>query len=182
MLDNTIRWIGGAAVLALVLGALPASAQNPNLYLTPDSGGFSCGGIYALDLMIDDTITDLQGASLELVFDDYILTPLTVSAGALINGASCPHYANWTNEGAGGSTITVDIATLGCSVAGPGSILHLTFEGYHKGTSTVNCASGVLRDSNNQDIPYTCGEASIYYDCVVDDQAQAWGAVKAVYR
>ncbi len=182
MLERRIRGMSGAVLLVLFISALPVLVQAGSLYFVPATGSFDCGETYTLDLMIDDTITDLRGASLVLEFDEAILAPLTVSAGSLVAGAGCPHFFTWLNASAVGDSIAVDISTLGCSVDGPGSILHMTFEGFQQGVSFVRCRSGVLRDSNNQDIPYVCDEAAVDYRCPVEDQIRTWGAAKAIYR
>jgi len=50
------------------------------------------------------------------------------------------------------------------------------------GVSAVDCRSGILRDSLNQDIPYTCTGAEVNYLCPIADDPQAWGSLKALYR
>jgi len=182
MLERRIRGVSGVVLMVLIISALPVLVQAGSLYFAPAAGNFDCGETYTLDLMIDATITDLRGASLVLEFDETILAPLTVSAGSLVAGAGCPHFLTWLNASAVGDSIAVDISTLGCSVDGPGSILRLTFEGFQQGISFMRCRSGILRDSLNHDIPYLCDEATIDYRCPVEDQARAWGAVKAIYR
>ncbi len=182
MLDYTLRLPAKVILCWLILVATPALAQVANLEFVPAAGSFDCGESWVVDLMIDASVTDLHGASLVVEFDDAILVPLTVSAGTLVTGAACPNFFTWLNATTMGDSIAVDLANLGCAVAGPGSILRMTFEGYQQGIAFVRCRSGVLRDSNNLDIPFTCTEASVDYRCPVADEAQAWGAVKASYR
>ena len=169
-------------VVVLAVGNLPVFAQVANLAFVPETGNFGCGEVYTLDLVIDDSVTDLRGASLVIYFDEVIVEPLSVTPGSLITSAGCPNFFSWLNEGAAGGGIEVDLATLGCSVTGPGSILQLAFEGFHEGVSMVGCTSGILRDGNNNDIPFVCEEARVDYGCPVSDITSSWGTLKSLYR
>ncbi|PJA76337.1 hypothetical protein CO151_03255 [bacterium CG_4_9_14_3_um_filter_65_15] len=170
------------AVIVSCLISAPVAAQTAGLSLVPSVGSFDCGETFTLDLMVDAQTIDLHGSSVVLEFNDAILAPLAVQPGALVTGAACPYFFDWTNASAIGDSIAVDLANLGCSVEGPGSILRVTFEGSVSGVSAVDCRSGILRDSLNQDIPYTCTGAEVNYLCPIADDPQAWGSLKALYR
>jgi len=151
------------------------------LSFVPDDGSFGCGEDLAVDVVIDDAILDLHGFSLILSFDNSVVHPISVSAGALVSGASCPYYLNWLNPGPTESTIAVDAANLGCAIDGPGAILHLVFEGVLQGISPLDCVSLIFRDGQNHPIAMECAPATLEYRCPVADESTGWGAWKARY-
>ncbi len=180
-IHNRRGWRGlirAAVILVLAAG----TARAADLVLSPVTGSFDCGETYTLEVLADPATTDLHGASLVLEFDAAILQPLAVTAGSLVTGAGCPHFFTWLNAGAPSDSIAVDLATLGCSVDGPGVLVQIVFEGAVQGISPVRLRSGILRDSQNDDIPFTSNEAEVDYRCPVADESVAWGAVKARYR
>lgn len=177
-IDHLRTLVRAVVVLMVATGA----AHAASLVLSPATGSFDCGETYTLDVLVDASTTDLQGASLVLEFDGAILQALDVTAGDLITGAGCPHFVNWLNAGAPSDSVAVDLATLGCTVNGPGSIVRITFEGYVQGLSFIRVRSGILRDGQNNEIPFTSSEAEVDYRCPVADEAVAWGTVKAGYR
>jgi len=191
MLDFTLRvwrralpWFVAAAVLI----PAPSASQTAGLSLVPSTGHFDCGETFTLDLMVDAQTLDLHGASVVLQFDHTILEPLSIEAGALLAGAPCPNFVQWLNPFVPSpgaippDNVAVDLASLGCSVNGPGSILRVTFGGVSPGTSTVDCLDVILRDNLNHDIPFVCTGATVENRCPVPDESQPWGAIKATYR
>ena len=151
------------------------------LTFVPDDGSFGCGQTLAVDVDIDAQTLDAHGFSLELSFDAAVVHPISVSAGSLVSGAACPFYLNWLNPGPAVSTIDVDVANLGCAINGPGTILHLVFEGVLQGISPLDCASVIFRDSENHPIDVECTPATIEYRCPVPTAPMGWGAWKAGY-
>jgi len=81
-----------------------------------------------------------------------------------------------------GDSIWVDGVALGCSVDGPGTFIQMRFVGVNDGVSTIECRSGSLRDSENQEIPFTCVQGSIETDCNTATESMNWGRIKALYR
>ena len=78
--------------------------------------------------------------------------------------------------------VAFDVATLGCSVAGPGAIARITFEGHAGGTTAISLRRADLRTGTNAPIPYTALGAQVQYDCPVADRRETWGSLKARYR
>ena len=79
-----------------------------------------------VDVVIGSDIIDLRGFSWIVQFDPTIVTIVKVEPGSLLNSASCDDFVYWLNEGSVVNTIEVDHATLGCSVSGPGAVIHMS--------------------------------------------------------
>ncbi|MFN0149136.1 MAG: cohesin domain-containing protein [bacterium] len=169
--------LGGFAALAVSTDALGAT-----LAFDPPSGVIVCDETLTVDVTIDASVTDLRGFTLVFEFDPAIVAPVSATAGALVTGAGCPNFFTWLNAAAIGDSIAIDGATLGCSVAGAGSIAQLRFVGTGIGTSALDCRSGSMRDSQNAEIPFTCVPGTIEYSCQTPVESETWGRVKALYR
>lgn len=159
-----------AALFALSMGGLApqvASAQELEWVTSTVDGRFGCGEQIEVDLWIDGGFSDLRGSSLVIEFDPLVLTPLVVTSGALLAYAACPDFVEWLNPGAGSGLIEVDLASLGCSVQGPGSILHMVFAGVGAGTSPLRVASAAMRDGANAPLVYTAIDGEVGFDCGV---------------
>ena len=169
--------------LMFLLFATAAFAQPAIVSFDPAQGSIVCGQTGTIEVVIDDSIDDLQGFSLVLVFDPNLITPVSVEAGSLVAGAGCPHSLFWVNPD-GSGTIEVDGAMLGCSIAGPGAILSIVFEAAEVvvGETALTCQSVTLRDSQNADIPAECSEATIEVTCAVNTHQAVWGTVKALFH
>lgn len=164
----------GIVSLLLFLGLAPASAQtlsfNPLLSDTLD-----CGETFTVNLEISAEITDLRAFSLVVTYDGSRLAPVSTaghyaSAGNLVSGAGCSNLLfDEVRSGASSDTLQVDVALLGCSVDGAGSLVTLQFESLQSGasvrTSGIEIAYGPtsLRDSGNQEIPFFAGAAATVY-------------------
>lgn len=168
-----------ALAMLLPIGAAPSWAGD--VTFDPDPG-FVCDTL-AVDVLVDASVTDLRGFTFVFDFDASVVTPIAVGAGALVTGAGCPNFVQWINALAIGDSISVDGATLGCSVDGPGSIIQLTFATVtHNATSGLTCRSGSLRNSLNQPIPFTC-HAGLLRTCPgIGVEPQPWTRVKRLYR
>jgi len=176
---RSLRLLAAAGLLIL---AVAATAQTPvTVSFDPPAGTFSCGETLLVDLVVDAAAIDLRGFSLELTYDDSVIEPVAVTAGALLAGASCDHFFTWLNPGNPGM-IAVDGAAMGCSVAGPGAIVTIEFAGLVDGTSPVECLSGILRDGDNAPIDYTCEPGTVTYSCPVATTPVSWGTLKSWYR
>lgn len=171
---------GAALALAVLLAAAPALPQAV-VAIVPESGQFQCGQTWTVDVVVDAGATDLRGSSLVVEYDNNVIRPLSVTAGALVTGAACPNFAWWFGP-ADADSVAFDVATLGCSVAGPGSVARITFEGHAGGVSTISLRRGDLRTGLNAPIPFTMLDAQVQYDCAVADRRESWGSLKALYR
>lgn len=172
---------GATLALALAILAAATAVAQTVVSLVPPSGNFQCHETWTIDVTVDADATDLRGCSLVVEFDDNVIRPISVTAGALVAGAACPNFTYWFGPAAADS-VAVDVATLGCSVSGPGSVARIVFEGYAGGTSPVTLRRAELRSGLNASIPFTSVGAQVHYDCAVDEQSWSWGSVKAAYR
>lgn len=175
---NTVVTLSMVCALA-VATTVPVSAGTVSF--DPVEAFAGCDTV-TVDVMIDDDIADLRGFSFVFEFDPSIVMPVSVEPGSAVEGASCPNFATWPNESAIGDSIWVDGVLLGCSIDGPGSFIRIRFVGVNDGVSAIGCRSGVLRDSENQDIAFTCVQGSIEIDCNTAAESGSWGRVKALYR
>ena len=166
-LTRTPRAFALTALLALAVlaGGGRAHAQAA-LEFAPAAGSVDCGDTLFVDVTIDATVADLRGYSLVLGFDPDHMVPASVTVGDLLTGAACGPFFRWLNEGDFVDTIEVDGTLLGCSTAGPGTLLRIGFvPGPVRGQGAVSVVSGIIRDSNNVDIPYTPGTATVDNVC-----------------
>jgi len=171
---------GAVVALAALLAAAPALPQAI-VSIVPESGQFQCDQTWTVDVVVDAGATDLRGSSLVVQYDSDIIRPLSVTAGALVAGAACPHFAWWFGP-ASADSVAFDVSNLGCSVAGPGSVARITFEGHTIGSTTITLRRGDLRTGLNAPIPFTAIGAEVQYECAVSDRREAWGTLKARYR
>jgi len=133
---------------------------------------------------IDASTTDLRGASFVFGFDPTFVLPISVEAWGLSTG-SCAPFVAWINQATFANTIEVDIAGLGCSYTGPGTILRICFTGpvpNMEGVSPFTCLASDLRDSTNQMLSHTCGSAVLTNVCPVPVQQTTWGQLKNGFR
>jgi hypothetical protein len=176
------RPVAQPVLLMLALaGAGPLAGHAADLGFTPNPG-FVCDTL-TVDVTIDAAVTDLRGFTFVFTFAPAAVRPIAVTAGALVEGASCPNFLQWINAAAIGDSIYVDGATLGCSIDGPGSIVQLTFvRTTYNATSPINCRSGSLRDAMNQPIPYTCHAGFLRTCPAIGVTSLPWQQVKKLYR
>jgi hypothetical protein len=176
------RSAGVSVFLGAVLAVLwPVALPAADLGFTPNPG-FVCDTL-TVDVTIDASVTDLRGFTFVFTFAPAAVHPIAVVAGPLVTGAACPNFLQWVNAAAIGDSIYVDGATLGCSVAGPGSIVQMTFaRTTYNATSPIGCRSGSLRDALNQAIPYTCHVGLLKTCPAIGVAPQLWQQVKELYR
>jgi len=172
-----------AIFLAIVVITAAASTHAQELTLVPEpsNGEFRCPEILTVDLTIDSAVSDLQGFSLVLDYDPAILEPVAVSAGTLVDQASCGHSLHWLDPGDNDGSLVVDLALLGCLVEGPGVVLTLQFQGLGEGSTNLDCSQSVFRDSINDDIPVLFAPIAVTYSCPVSTETQTWGVLKQSY-
>jgi hypothetical protein len=170
----------GAAVAAilLLLGSF-VSAARADLSFDPLNGNIV--DTLVVSVTVDGSIADLRGFTWTLEFDPSIVMPVAVAAGSLVTNAGCPNFVTWLNFAAIGDSISVDGATLGCSVNGPGAIVDITFVGVGFGVSPLNWRRSELRNSLNASIPHTCTDGTITRMTVAVEDI-AWGRFKRWYR
>jgi hypothetical protein len=176
------RWavLGLAAAAALVFAAAPRS-YGADVQFDPPAG-FVCDTL-DVDVTIDGSVTDLRGSTFVFEFDPAVVVPIAVGPGALVTGAGCGNFFTWLNAAAIGDSIAVDGATLGCSVAGPGSIVRVRFARVaYAQTSPLECRRGAMRNSLNQPIPFTCHPGTLETCPAVAVTSRRWGFVKRLYH
>jgi len=169
------------ALAAVLLAAPSARAQSLEFVPQPPSGQFFCPETLSVELTIDAAVVDLRGYSLVLSYDPVILNPVSVSPGSLVDGAACGNLLQWLDPGNNDGSLEVDLALLGCSTNGPGSVLTIVFEGIGEGNSGLDCVQTIFRDSLNAEIPVNCAPIVVTYSCPVPNLPPSWGSLKAVY-
>ena len=171
-----------ATTVVLLFGIGTTHRAEAGLGFDPLHGVIFDDDTLLVEVTIDETITDLRGFTFVFEFDPNTVTVTSVEAGSLLINADCPHFFDWLNDDAVGDSISVDGAGLGCSIDGPGDIVRMRFAGAGIGVSPLRCRTGEMRDSLNQDIPYTCPDGSITFWIVVPVQETSWVAIKDHYR
>ena len=134
-----------------------------------------------VSVTIDASVTDLRGFTFTLEFDPSIVMPIAVNAGGLVASAGCPNVLVWMNAASIGDSIVVDGATLGCSVAGPGAIVDITFVGVGFGISPLECQRSELRDSLNMSVSHICPDGTLTR-AVVAIEGVKWAQFKRLFR
>ena len=96
--------------------------------------------------------------------------------GGDFGGAAVFGYGSGFGLNNGGDTVFLKDAS-------GATLSQVTFGGEAEGMSTIRCrGDGRLRDSLNQEIPFTCTEATVNQRCPVESTVFGWGRVKAIYR
>lgn len=183
-MDHPRPSLKSLALLSVVLCLLivnAANAQELSGVTNPVGGGFICPNTILVDLNVDAAVVDLRGFSLTLSYDPAVLDPISVSAGSLVASASCANTLYWIDAATNDGSLEVDLALLGCSVNGPGSVLSIEFEGVGDGTTTLQCSNSIFRDSANAEIPVSCLPVDISYSCPVPAAGHSWGMLKTSY-
>ena len=178
--DQVQLWLTIVTLATLVVGG-SAATRAADVTFDPNPG-FVCDTLL-VNVKIDASVTDLRGFTFVFEFNPAAVTPIAVVAGPLETGAACGNFFQWINSAAIGDSIYVDGATLGCSVAGPGSIIQMTFATVaHAATSPLRCRSGAMRNALNQPIPYTCHAGTLQTCPGIAVEPQPWTRVKRLFR
>jgi len=169
---------------SMVIGVTLAFAGSPRadvLSFDPQHGTFGGTDTLVVSVVVDDSFTDIRGLSFVFEFDPAVVSIESVTAGQLFRDSPCDEFIEWRNEAAVGDSIAVDIAGLGCSVAGPGALLDFRFTGVVVGTSPIACRSGTIRNAVNEDLPFTCLEGTIDYVKAVPVERASWASIRQRY-
>jgi hypothetical protein len=153
---------------ATVLLALVAPALGVNLGFDPPQATFVGSQNQTVWLTVDG-IEDLLGLGLSLTYDPTVVDPTGVVAGPLFDEAPCSSFLDWSIEDGAPGTLVVDLALLGCTVAGPGGLLGVTFEGVASGTTAL-VVGGTLRDSLGEPIPFEAENGQLTYQAEITSQ------------
>jgi hypothetical protein len=171
-----------AALLVVLAVAIPCAAAPIAVAVDPPVSGFCCDDTLSVYVTVDANAVDLRGFSLDLEFNPAIIQPVDVLPGDLMLTAGCGFFLDWLNAAAIGDSISVDAATLGCSMVGPGRILELRFVGVSGGTSPLSCRSLSMRDSMNLELDKICFSGAITYQEPIAVEEHPWSIVKGQYR
>lgn len=159
-IDNLkLRAMIMAAVAILVTAG---SAAATTLSFTPDNPMFSGPDLQTIQVVVDE-VDDLLAASFVVGFDPAVVTPVAVTPGDLISDGGCAYFLDWLNNDDFIDTIEVDAAMLGCTTAGGGVLLNITFAGVGSGTSALNLIEVDFRDGVNGPIPTILEEGAVTY-------------------
>ena len=168
--------------LLIALAVLPASARAATvLSFVPDSGEITCDEQLDVEIHVDAGAVDLRGLTLRFTYDPTLLDLVDVFPGQSFVDAPCDPflYTDRTPPG----VLQIDIAGLGCSVDGPGSVARVRFEG--KSTDGISPLVGIaatLRDSENQGIAASWDDGQILVSCPVPNETTSWSGLKARMR
>lgn len=133
-----------------------------------------------IDIVADAGAIDLRGHSLLFYTDPSKLEVVDFAAGTLFDDASCDTFVYGVTIGLGLSQ--VDIAGLGCSVEGPGSIARVLVRGLANGVSPLLGASATLRTSANAPIGATWTDGAVMVTCPIPTDESTWGTLKGRFR
>ena len=173
-----------AVCFVILMGSLAtrALADSVGLSFVPESTEVACDEARPIDVWIDDSVTDLRGASLVMRFNPQVIRPVAVEEGQLFVDAACPPFLRWNNETAIGDSVFVDVAGLGCSVQGPGPILRVWVTGVADGSTLLRGTTAILRDGANVPMTALWTPAHFIVACPVETPVGSWAALKAAFR
>lgn len=168
-------------LVPVLLACLGVSARASTvLSFVPSTVEVNCLQFVDVDLAIDAGAADLRGYSLVVDFDAALLPLVDVVPGALLDAAPCDPFLHWFVLAPG--QIQIDAAGLGCSVAGPGAIARLRFQGLADGVSPLVASEALLRNSANLPIAWTTDDGEVWVNCPVSNDVHSWSTVKSTYR
>jgi len=165
--------------LALVLAPANALASTV-LSFESESAEVACDDEVWIDIVADAGAVDLRGHSLSFTFDSTRLTVVDFAAGTLFDDANCDAFVYGIVTSPGSAQI--DVAGLGCSIDGAGSIARVRVRGDADGIAVFEGTSSILRTSTNASIAATWTDGSVRVFCPIPTDATSWGTVKALYR
>lgn len=161
MLNDNLKYNAMIPVAMAVL-LLAGSATATTLSFTPDNPLFIGPELQTVQVSVDD-VTDLLAASFVVGFDPAVVIPVAVSSGELIDDGPCPYFFQWMNPDGFTDTIEVDAAMLGCTTAGGGALLNITFAGVETGTSALTLIDVDFRDGQNNQMDVTLEVGAVSY-------------------
>jgi hypothetical protein len=160
--------------------AVPAMAQiisfNPSATVPTDP---------TFDVLIDiDCVGEnIKGVELKVAFDPFLVQLEGISPGSWYTGSGQPHYFfDYTDTDPQG-VIHFASAVLDGTLSGAGNlaVCHFTIIGF--GISPLIFQDTDVRGLDNNDLGFAHSTGDqLILDPVVDVQARAFGAVKAIYR
>lgn len=148
-------------IITLLLTAVAASA-TPVMELVPDSTTIFRDSLFAVDLQVDATSTNLKAYSVEIVFNRAVVRTdsISVTEGGLLASMSQPTFF-WTAFAPDSATLYIDGAILGdgITVSGGGELAQIVFYTIGFGESDLQVQSIRARDGLNQPLSYLAGNA-----------------------
>lgn len=158
----------------------PAADAATNLTFVPEAPEVRCDEEVWVDIVTDDVAVDLRGHSLSFYTDPARLEVVDFAAGTLFDDAGCNTFVRGVVIGLG--VAQVDIAGLGCSVDGPGSIARVLVRGRADGPSPLRGIESILRTSANAAIDATWTDGVLMVLCPIPNDGSSWSTVKSRFR
>lgn len=165
--------------LLLAVAVLPADAATDLTFVSPVAE-ITCDEAVWIDIVVDGGAIDLRGLTLNFFTDPARLDILDFAPGTLFVDAPCDPFLFGIELGPG--VAQIDVAGLGCSVDGPGSVARVLVQGLADGIAPLNGVDATLRDSTNAPIGAAWVDVVVPVLCPVSDAAIGWSTVKRRFR
>jgi hypothetical protein len=158
------------------------SVGNPQMiYLTPSETEVPEGTDFAIDVAVNESVTDLTGYDLELTLDPTFVHFMGASEGPLPPSGGDDTYFFSTIEN--DSTLVIHGAVLGSWVDGPGILAHIELSAHYQGQTDLVFSFVELRDLENNVLPVNDEGAVI---TVIPGgspvEATSWATIKSLFR
>ncbi|MBI5866981.1 MAG: hypothetical protein HZB43_01595 [candidate division Zixibacteria bacterium] len=143
----------GSVALATLLAVgllLPGSAMAQRVFVDPPSFAQHCNVTDTLWIMLDASLVGVEGASLNVQFDQTVGRLDTILAAPALDTNVFLRYQNYYPD-----SVTIDAGILIGALSGPGALCGLVITlTDHLGASPVTLVRSILRDADNQDIAH----------------------------
>ena len=166
--------------LLLLVALAPATHAATDLSFDTGPGEVACNDEIWIDVVVDAGAVDLRGLSIEVSIDPTLVEYVDFAAGTLFDDAPCDPFLYGIDQGGGEALI--DVAGLGCSVNGAGSVARILLRGLANGVSPLQGLAATLRTSTNASIAATWTDGSLLVSCPIENDAPSLGTLKGRYR
>jgi hypothetical protein len=153
----------------------------PTIYLTPPTTQVVEGTTFAIDVAVNESLTDLTGYDLIITLDSSIVRYVGAAEGPLPSSGGHDTYFFWTLQD--DDTLIINGAVLGGWVDGPGVLAHITLLAHYQGTTDMDFLSADLRDIDNNPLTvFDEGAVIIVEPGGSPVEETSWSVLKALYR
>lgn len=155
------------------------------LSVEPESTVVSTGTFFSLAINLSADATELMGYNVVIRFDPTVIRVVAVEEGTLPQTSGFTTFFRWLNAATASDSLRVNGAILGNTVAGPGELFTIHFQGLDltsERTSPVAFVYSDVRNGMNQTLEHITRDGVVTVLRPVPVVPTNWGELKSWYR